>query len=201
MSPEVESRPAVGLTGARFGHVHRHGPDPDLPAARPPAPDDPIGQTGARFGGAPRRRRLRAAARAAAAVPAPVPIPRQRSVEPAGEPVPLPYPASAPVRPYVLTTGRTRSAVGLSMETLVSAVPTAAGVQLAPSSQHRAAMAVCRAPRSVAEVAARLGVPIGVAAVLLGDLATAGLVVVHRSDPHQPDLTLLRRVLDGLRRL
>lgn len=209
MSPEVESRPVVGLTGARFGNVHRRGQAPALPPAEPPAPDDPIGQTGARFGGAPRRRKLRAAARDAAAavtpIPVPVPIPRQRSVEPADEPtprgIPLPFPASASVRPYVLTTGRTRSSIGLSLETLVSAVPTATGAQLAPSSQHRAAMTVCREPRSVAEVAARLGTPIGVAAVLLGDLATAGLVLVHRSGPHQPDLTLLRRVLEGLRRL
>jgi hypothetical protein len=211
MNAEVESRPVVGLTGARFGNVRRRGPDRPLPEPVPtPAPDDPVGQTGARFGGAPRRRRLRAAAKAAAAArdaaAALAAIPAQRSAEPMDEPtprgIPLPYPASAAVRPYVLTTGRTRSPVGLSLETLVSAVPTAAGAQLAPSAQHRAAMAVCRHPRSVAEIAARLGMPLGVAAVLLGDLATAGLVVVHRSvGVEQPDLELMRRVLHGLRRL
>ena len=40
---------------------------------------------------------------------------------------------------------------------------------------------LCREPRSVAELAARAGVPLGVARVLVGDLAAAAAVSVHRS--------------------
>src|SRR3712207_298818 len=103
------------------------------------------------------------------------------------------------VRPYVLTAGRTRPAVALSMETLVSA---ATAVPPPHTHEHRAAVEPCREPRSVAEVAALLGVPLGVAGVLLGDLAAAGYLLVHGSPSTEaPDLALLERVLWGLHRL
>src|SRR5262245_41161445 len=109
MNAEVESRPVIGLTGARFGNVSRRGLDQSLPPVEDPpptptpTPDDPIGQTGARFGGAPRRRKLRAAAKAAAAAAdaaaALTAIPSQRSAGPVDVPtprgIPLPFPASA----------------------------------------------------------------------------------------------------------
>lgn len=54
----------------------------------------------------------------------------------------------------------------------------------------------------MAEIAALRGVPLGVARVLLGDLAALGAVVVHRTvDAGGPDLALMERVLSGLRRL
>jgi hypothetical protein len=64
---------------------------------------------------------------------------------------------------------------------------------------------LCVRPRSVAEVAALLAVPLGVVRVLLGDLATAGAVVVHptagAAAGGAPDVAFMRRVLVGLRRL
>jgi hypothetical protein len=56
----------------------------------------------------------------------------------------------------------------------------------------------------VAEVAALLSVPLGVARVLLGDMAGLGVVTVHQnasSAGNTPDLALMERVLSGLRRL
>jgi hypothetical protein len=104
------------------------------------------------------------------------------------------------VRPYVLTRGRTRSQYDLSIETLVSAVPMAANGPAA--AEHEAVIALCQEPRSVAEVAALLGIPLGVARVLLGDLVAAGAVAVHRTaGVAGPDLALMERVLAGLRRL
>jgi hypothetical protein len=104
------------------------------------------------------------------------------------------------VRPYVLTRGRTRSQYELSIETLVSAVPMAASGPAA--AEHEAVIAMCQEPRSVAEVAALLGVPLGVARVILGDLVAAGVVAVHRTaGVAGPDLALMERVLAGLRRL
>jgi len=103
------------------------------------------------------------------------------------------------VRPYVRTGGRTRPAVDLAIEALVS---TAAGAPEPPGADHRAIVALCASPRSVAEIAALLEIPLGVARVLVGDLAQDGGVVVHdTSGPDGPDATLMQRVLDGLRRL
>jgi Protein of unknown function (DUF742) len=103
------------------------------------------------------------------------------------------------VRPYVRTGGRTRPAVDLAIEALVS---TAASAPEPTGADHRAIAALCASPRSVAEIAALLEIPLGVARVLVGDLAQDGGVVVHdTSGPDGPDATLMQRVLDGLRRL
>jgi hypothetical protein len=54
------------------------------------------------------------------------------------------------------------------------------------------------------EVAALMVVPLGVARVLIADMAGMGLVTVHggaSKDNETPDLALLERVLSGLRRL
>ena len=66
-------------------------------------------------------------------------------------------------------------------------------------------MEECRTPRSVAEVAALLRVPLGVARVLISDAADAGLITVHKTVSGNEDaeahLILMERVLSGLRRL
>jgi hypothetical protein len=103
------------------------------------------------------------------------------------------------VRPYVRTGGRTRPAVDLAIEALVSTAP---GAPEPPGADHRAIAALCASPRSVAEIAALLEIPLGVARVLVGDLAQDGAVVVHgTSGPDGPDAPFMQRVLDGLRRL
>jgi hypothetical protein len=103
------------------------------------------------------------------------------------------------VRPYVRTGGRTRPAVELALEALVSVAP---GAPEPLGADHHAVAELCASPRSVAEIAALLEVPIGVARVLVGDLAQDGTVVVHdTSGPGGPDPALMQRVLDGLRRL
>lgn len=104
---------------------------------------------------------------------------------------------SSQVRPYFFTKGRTRAAVELALEALVSATPGAAAAGPA-----QIALELCREPRSVAEIAALLTLPLGVARVLLGDLVEAGSVIVHRTaEASGPDLALMQRVLAGLRNL
>ncbi len=106
------------------------------------------------------------------------------------------------VRPYFWTGGRTASRFELSIETLVSA--TGQATDPASSPEHRTILALCATPHSVAELAALLSMPLGVARVMLGDMADAGSVVVHRtagSADAAPDLDLMRRVLAGLQRL
>ncbi|MBW1602127.1 DUF742 domain-containing protein [Streptomyces sp. JJ66] len=73
---------------------------------------------------------------------------------------------------------------------------------LAP--EHLAIVRRCSAqPRSVAELATDLDLPVGVVRVLISDLVTAGLVRVTRPVPpaELPDETTLREVIDGLRAL
>lgn len=109
----------------------------------------------------------------------------------------------ANVRSYTWTGGRTRSNDQLEMETLVST-----GASYHPEAtlrmEHRSIAELCRQPRSVAEVAALLSVPIGVARVLLADMGELGLINVHHTTTESgsaPHLMLMERVLSGLRRL
>ena len=166
-----------------------------------------IGLTGARLGGARRRRGRSGWSEDTATMALPAVAEPPSAAEP-GPPAPVarleprrsaPDPSSSlAVRPYVLTRGRTRSRVELAIETLVSAVPAAT----AEPAADPGIVELCRVPRSVAEVAALRGLPLGVAKVLLGDLALAGVITVHRTVAASgPDLALMERVLGGLRRL
>jgi len=71
------------------------------------------------------------------------------------------------------------------------------------SPECQAILGFCRDWRSVAEVSAVLRMPLGVARVLIADMAMEGLVRVHQTDHAQgrPDINLLERVLSGLRKL
>jgi hypothetical protein len=107
-------------------------------------------------------------------------------------------------RPYTWTRGRTSPVFDLAVETLVSTSEHGRDVAALTSVEHRAVAELCRDPRSVAEVAALLSLPLGVARVLLGDMADIGLVVVHRTanaSGDAPEVALMERVLSGLRRL
>jgi hypothetical protein len=107
------------------------------------------------------------------------------------------------VRPYALTGGRTRAKVGdLPIEALiVASLPARDRVSL--RHEARRIVDLCDTPISVAEVSARLHVPLGAARVLVGDLVADGLVEVHRMENGngRPDVRLLERVLDGLQAL
>lgn len=108
------------------------------------------------------------------------------------------------VRPYTWTRGRTRPVHDLAIETLVSTSAQGRDVAALTSVEHRAVAELCRAPRSVAEVAALLSLPLGVARVLLADMADICLVVVHHNASNSgdvPEFGFMERVLSGLRRL
>jgi hypothetical protein len=109
------------------------------------------------------------------------------------------------VRPYALVGGRTRSqALDLPIETLVLQTPKAATDSTALTWERRAIADLCTQPISVAEVSARLQIPLGVARVLVSDMAGEGWVEVHRptaTADDRPGLDLLERVLHGIRSL
>ncbi|NJC10408.1 hypothetical protein F4558_000234 [Micromonospora profundi] len=108
------------------------------------------------------------------------------------------------VRPYTLTGGRVRSAVGFDLVAFVLAASDfdpAADPQLLP--EHRRLVALAGRPVSVAELAAELDLAVGVIRVLLGDLLAQGLVAVHEppADGNLPDDDILKAVVSGLRAL
>ena len=107
------------------------------------------------------------------------------------------------VRPYYMTGGRARPAQNdLEIEALVS---TTAHGERSPklNVEQRAIIALCRDLLSIAEVSARLDLPLGVARVVIGDMAAEGLVILHRPTTvgDRPDLALLQRVLYGLNQI
>ncbi|WP_308819185.1 DUF742 domain-containing protein [Pseudonocardia alni] len=133
------------------------------------------------------------------------PAPRhpEPRLTPPPDAAPLQVPAFAPVRPYVMTGGRTRVRAELRLETLVSVRPAPGPVPRADSVERAAVLRLCTRPRSVSEVAALAAVPLGVARVLIDDLASEGRLVVHgvSSAEDGPSVALMDRVLAGLRRL
>lgn len=150
------------------------------------------------------RKRSRTAPEVPAREATPV-VPLVPQEEPPAFEVSFPEPSDASiVRAYAWTGGRTRSNINLEIETLVSAndqTRRSAGILQA---EHQHVVELCRSPRSVAEVAALMRLPLGVAKVLLGDMAERGLVDVHQTASAggvTPDLGLMERVLSGLRRL
>jgi hypothetical protein len=102
------------------------------------------------------------------------------------------------VRPFLLTGGRTRPLQDdLRIETLVSARPAALSAPL--RFERRRIVELCQAPQSVAEVAVRLGVPLGVARVLVADLAADGFVSCTR--PAELPIEVIERIRDRVRAL
>ena len=132
------------------------------------------------------------------------PVAPRQEVVPAFESV-LPDAADASiVRAYAWTGGRTRSNIHLEIETLVSANDQSRHSAGILQAEHQRVVELCHSPRSVAEVAALMRLPLGVVKVLLGDMAERGLVDVHQTASaggDTPDLGLMERVLSGLRRL
>ncbi|THA24323.1 DUF742 domain-containing protein [Streptomyces sp. RKND-216] len=110
------------------------------------------------------------------------------------------------VRPYAMTGGRTRPRYQLAIEALVHTTADSAQLQ-GQLPEHQRICRLCYEIKSVAEISALLSIPLGVARILVADLAEAGLVAIHQPGggdsgaDGQPDVTLLERVLSGLRKL
>ncbi|MGP2440954.1 DUF742 domain-containing protein [Streptomyces sp. JW3] len=110
------------------------------------------------------------------------------------------------VRPYAMVRGRTRNE-GYFFDLVAFVVttddpgPLQHEVEMQP--EHRAILTLCRRPRPVGEVAARMNLPVGVVRVLLGDLFSARAIRVRQpADPAaRPSVRMIREVLEGLRAL
>ena len=104
------------------------------------------------------------------------------------------------VRPFIMTGGRTRAERrDLRVETLLQGTGRDLPEHLAP--EQTAILRACIKPTSVAEVAAGLGLVLGVVTVLAGDLIAEGLLEVHQTDPVEIELDALTRMLERVRSL
>lgn len=132
--------------------------------------------------------------------------PHQKPPQPPPAPAP-PHLASAEhavdsdeefLRAYVVTGGRTTPVVdGLRIETLVHASPAALSAPL--QLEQLTVVRLCQRPCSIAEIGAALHVPVGIAKVIVSDLAAGGFVTVRTS----PDLSVstIERIRDLVRAL
>ncbi|WP_225056894.1 DUF742 domain-containing protein [Nocardia sp. alder85J] len=114
------------------------------------------------------------------------------------------------VRMYGFTRGRTQdSAPELSMITIVVAVEGAADARLRQmESEYQRIVAIARKPRAIAEISARLGLPLRVSRILIGDLIADGYLTVSSAQAeaaadnnNRETADLIRAIRDGLLRL
>src|ERR1700684_2486978 len=79
------------------------------------------------------------------------------------------------VRPYAVTGGRTRPRTQLEIEAMVAAAHYEARDLSVLSPECQAILGFCRDWRSVAEISAVLRMPLGVARILIADMAAGGV--------------------------
>nr|WP_230987207.1 DUF742 domain-containing protein [Mycolicibacter heraklionensis] len=109
------------------------------------------------------------------------------------------------VRPYTLTAGRTHTDVPLPLEAPVQTLRTAPPNQWPVNDPRGRIVELCQGAPSVAEISARLNLPLGVARVLVGDLVTSGYLRVRatltEASTRDERRDLIGRTLRGLRAL
>jgi hypothetical protein len=109
------------------------------------------------------------------------------------------------VRPYTLTAGRTDTSVDLPLEAPVQTLQAALAHEWPPNDVRDEIIQLCIKSPSVAEISARLDLPLGVARVLVGDLVMSGYLRVHRTltdhSTRDERRELIGRTLRGLKAL
>ena len=109
------------------------------------------------------------------------------------------------VRPYTLTAGRTTSRVDLPLEAPIRTLEFGPAPRWPGNDVRAKILGLGVDSPSVAEIAARLSLPLGVARVLIGDLVMQGYVRVQTTlgESATPDerRELIGRTLRGLRAL
>jgi len=112
---------------------------------------------------------------------------------------------AALVRPYILTSGRTNTRVNLPLEAPIRTLEFGPAPRWPGNDVRAKILGLGVDSPSVAEIAARLSLPLGVARVLIGDLVTQGYARVQttlgESATTDERRELLGRTLRGLRAL
>lgn len=116
---------------------------------------------------------------------------------------PAPRKEPSLVRPYILTAGRTKASVALPLAAPIEAHKSARNRRWPPNDIRGNIVKLCATRPSVAEIAARLDVPLGVAGVLVGDLVQSGylrvLTTLDDRSSAEERRELIGRTLRGLR--
>jgi hypothetical protein len=109
------------------------------------------------------------------------------------------------VRPYILTAGRTAPRMDLPVEATIATAESSPPAPWPGSDVRARIVDLCGGSTSVAEVAARLDLPLGVARVLIGDLVAQGYLRVNATLSESATIEerreLIGRTLRGLRAL
>ncbi|MDH4144308.1 MAG: DUF742 domain-containing protein [Acidimicrobiia bacterium] len=113
-------------------------------------------------------------------------------------------PRSRFLRQFAITQGRARSiGVDLPLDTLVQATAKAQAAYRDQRGEYADVVRLAVRPISIAEISAHLHVHLGIARVLVSDLAAQGAVGVAtgNTDEAGPDLRTLERLFDDLQAL
>jgi uncharacterized protein DUF742 len=109
------------------------------------------------------------------------------------------------VRPYTLTAGRTGTDVDLPLEAPVQTLNQGLTRSWPADDVRGSIIRLGMKSPSVAEISARLDLPVGVARVLVGDLVIAGYLRVHKTltdrSTRDERQELIGRTLRGLKAL
>ncbi|MEZ5411121.1 MAG: DUF742 domain-containing protein [Acidimicrobiales bacterium] len=101
-------------------------------------------------------------------------------------------------RPYFITAGKTHSNFPLEAMVVARQAPTSA-----LRHERRAVVEEVANPKALVEVAAQLGLPLGVVRILIEELASDGWVDIHTESSTADDLDIdtLLRVIDAVKHL
>lgn len=106
------------------------------------------------------------------------------------------------VRSYTVTGGRTRSTgADLAIESLVVATPRVRREPHLVQFERQDIAVLADAPLSVAEVAAHVGIPLGVARVLVGDMTAEGLLEIYTAPEIITEVSVIERLIAGVKAL
>jgi hypothetical protein len=107
------------------------------------------------------------------------------------------------VRAYAITRGRAHASMQLAFETMLQATVAGRDAAVAQRFERGDIVRLCDSePLSVAELSARLHLPIGVVRVVAADLVTEGILeAFHPTENVADDVLLLTRLIAGVRAL
>ena len=107
------------------------------------------------------------------------------------------------LRPYAITGGRTAVPSSLNLETQLRRTDRV-DMAVVPRWEAARILAITERPLAVVEIAARVGLPVGVTKVVIADLIDQGALTTGAAPPPPSESSfssLLEKVLDGLDRL
>jgi Protein of unknown function (DUF742). len=109
------------------------------------------------------------------------------------------------IRPYAVTRGRTEPTRDIAIEAILTTTPRGRQEAAFAGRDKQMIATLCDGRAlSLAEIASHMRLPLGVARVLVADMATEGMLTLHEttvSDGYEDRMELLERVLSGLRNL